>query len=325
MPGRPWMHLFAVPTTRSAPVASKSSASHPSPLIESTTRSFLPSRDRADLGDRIEEPGRRLVVHDRDRLDVAGARRALDCVQVGPRRPLARDDLVREPVCRRHRRDPLSVDAVGHDDEASRRRQDARHGHLERGGARPRHEHGREAAGRRECAARPRISRAARTFGLPMTRSPRPSAAVTRGDTSLDRGSRGHRRVRRYRSLPLVKLLHGASNRQVRFRPLTGRPGGRHDQLHRRTHAERVPRFAMKGRRRPRRRRGHRRCLRQDRRLAGEGHSDAADREASRRRRLHEPLRHSQRRWPFPSLKAAQDAGAATLNYGVFINAIINS
>ena len=27
---------------------------------------------------------------------------------------------------------------------------------------------------------------------------------------------------------------------------------------------------------------------------------------------------------PFPSLKAAQDAGAATLNYGVFINAIIN-
>ena len=27
---------------------------------------------------------------------------------------------------------------------------------------------------------------------------------------------------------------------------------------------------------------------------------------------------------PFPSLKAAQDAGVATLNYGVFINAIIN-
>ena len=27
---------------------------------------------------------------------------------------------------------------------------------------------------------------------------------------------------------------------------------------------------------------------------------------------------------PYPSLKAAQDAGAATLNYGVFINAIIN-
>ena len=27
---------------------------------------------------------------------------------------------------------------------------------------------------------------------------------------------------------------------------------------------------------------------------------------------------------PFPSLKAAQDAGAATLNYGIFINAIIN-
>jgi large conductance mechanosensitive channel len=27
---------------------------------------------------------------------------------------------------------------------------------------------------------------------------------------------------------------------------------------------------------------------------------------------------------PFPSLKAAQDAGAATLNYGVFINAMIN-
>ena len=27
---------------------------------------------------------------------------------------------------------------------------------------------------------------------------------------------------------------------------------------------------------------------------------------------------------PFPSLKAAQDAGAATLNYGVFINALIN-
>ena len=27
---------------------------------------------------------------------------------------------------------------------------------------------------------------------------------------------------------------------------------------------------------------------------------------------------------PFPSLKAAQDAGAATLNYGMFINAIIN-
>ena len=27
---------------------------------------------------------------------------------------------------------------------------------------------------------------------------------------------------------------------------------------------------------------------------------------------------------PFPSLKAAQDAGAATLNYGLFINAVIN-
>jgi len=27
---------------------------------------------------------------------------------------------------------------------------------------------------------------------------------------------------------------------------------------------------------------------------------------------------------PFPSLKAAQDAGAATLNYGIFINALIN-
>ena len=27
---------------------------------------------------------------------------------------------------------------------------------------------------------------------------------------------------------------------------------------------------------------------------------------------------------PFPSLKAAQDAGAATLNYGIFINATIN-
>jgi large conductance mechanosensitive channel len=27
---------------------------------------------------------------------------------------------------------------------------------------------------------------------------------------------------------------------------------------------------------------------------------------------------------PYPSLKAAQDAGAATLNYGVFINAVIN-
>src|SRR5215470_3475756 len=26
----------------------------------------------------------------------------------------------------------------------------------------------------------------------------------------------------------------------------------------------------------------------------------------------------------FPSLRAAQDAGAATLNYGVFINAVIN-
>jgi len=27
---------------------------------------------------------------------------------------------------------------------------------------------------------------------------------------------------------------------------------------------------------------------------------------------------------PFPSLKVAQDAGAATLNYGIFINAVIN-
>jgi large conductance mechanosensitive channel len=27
---------------------------------------------------------------------------------------------------------------------------------------------------------------------------------------------------------------------------------------------------------------------------------------------------------PYPSLKAAQDAGAATLNYGIFINAVIN-
>ena len=27
---------------------------------------------------------------------------------------------------------------------------------------------------------------------------------------------------------------------------------------------------------------------------------------------------------PFPSLKAAQDAGVATLNYGIFINAVIN-
>jgi large conductance mechanosensitive channel len=27
---------------------------------------------------------------------------------------------------------------------------------------------------------------------------------------------------------------------------------------------------------------------------------------------------------PFPSLKAAQDAGAATINYGLFINAVIN-
>ena len=27
---------------------------------------------------------------------------------------------------------------------------------------------------------------------------------------------------------------------------------------------------------------------------------------------------------PFPSLKAAQDAGVATLNYGIFINALIN-
>jgi large conductance mechanosensitive channel len=27
---------------------------------------------------------------------------------------------------------------------------------------------------------------------------------------------------------------------------------------------------------------------------------------------------------PYPSLKAAQDAGAATFNYGVFINAVIN-
>jgi large conductance mechanosensitive channel len=27
---------------------------------------------------------------------------------------------------------------------------------------------------------------------------------------------------------------------------------------------------------------------------------------------------------PFPTLKAAQDAGAATLNYGLFINAVIN-
>lgn len=27
---------------------------------------------------------------------------------------------------------------------------------------------------------------------------------------------------------------------------------------------------------------------------------------------------------PFPSLKAAQDAGAPTLNYGIFINAVIN-
>ena len=27
---------------------------------------------------------------------------------------------------------------------------------------------------------------------------------------------------------------------------------------------------------------------------------------------------------PYPSLKAAQDAGAATLNYGLFINAVIN-
>ena len=59
-----------------------------SPLIESTSRSFpCAARDRADLGDRVEEPGRRLVVHDGDRLDVAALAAALDACEVGRRRP----------------------------------------------------------------------------------------------------------------------------------------------------------------------------------------------------------------------------------------------
>ena len=65
---------------------------------------------------------------------------------------------------------------------------------------------------------------------------------------------------------------------------------------------ERVPRIRRQGQRhRPRRRRHHRRGVRQDRRLAGQGHHHAGDRPRLRRPRLHQLLRH-----------ARQPAGRAT-------------
>ena len=82
-------------------------------------------------------------------------------------------------------------------------------------------------------------------------------------------------------------------------------------------------RFAARGQRhRPRRRRHHRRGVRQDRHVAGRRRHHAADRPAHQPRGLQEPLRRAQRRVR-PSLAEAQKAGAPTIDYGIFLNTVI--
>ena len=68
----------------------------------------------------------------------------------------------------------------------------------------------------------------------------------------------------------------------------------------------------------------HRRRVRLDHHVAGQRHLHAAHRRADRRHQLRRPVRRARRRISYVSAEAAAAAGVGTINYGLFIQNVVN-